>query len=536
MRRPKRQDASMHARLSIRSAQTWLLAAILLLLAPGCGGGSGGAEDGGPPDAGPAGDAGADGGAADAPSYVTLPTCASPRVVMGTLGAATITGDTTDGPPGPRDLGTACGNVEALRWAPQEIIEYHVPGVGSVGVSMTLIDPGTPATFDTVLQVRTDCMLVPEPGPVPTCFDDTADDARSTGGFAAAGGDVVYLVVTGYAETPVMGATDRGPYTLQIEARTNALPEITGGEVRVIGSRAEIELSGADPDGDVIAFTAEFLDAGGDPVDLSGDGSVDGGDRVTAGFADDLTGMTAFTSVVRYADLGTAITTSLAVTARVRAIDEVFAMGGSFDVPVRAVNLVGLGATCDDMNACADPLTCTAGTCTAPAEVIAACAVTEAITLAAPTTTAMVATVSGTLTATAGVLSASCAATPNASVLYTVDVPGTAVDLIARTDLPATGATDTVLSVRSECADPLSELACNDDIDYPGGVYQSRLEVLDASAGVHTLIVAPYGPDESGPFTLEVTLRPVLATGAACDSTGVANRCAGGACAGGVCP
>jgi hypothetical protein len=38
------------------------------------------------------------------------------------------------------------------------------------------------------------------------------------------------------------------------------------------------------------------------------------------------------------------------------------------------------------------------------------------------------------------------------------------------------------------------------------------------------------------PFAMEVSLRPVLASGATCDMTGANNRCAGGACAGGTCP
>jgi len=40
----------------------------------------------------------------------------------------------------------------------------------------------------------------------------------------------------------------------------------------------------------------------------------------------------------------------------------------------------------------------------------------------------------------------------------------------------------------------------------------------------------------STPFDLDLSVRPVLATGATCDVAEVDNRCAGGACAAGTCP
>jgi len=91
--------------------------------------------------------------------------------------------------------------------------------------------------------------------------------------------------------------------------------------------------------------------------------------------------------------------------------------------------------------------------------------------------------------------------------------------------------------VRADCTDPASEVACNDDIDYAGGTVSSSLEARDVAAGTYTLIVEQYGSGTTtAPFSMKVSLRPVLAMGAACDMAGVMNRCAGAACAAGTCP
>lgn len=103
----------------------------------------------------------------------------------------------------PRDLGLACGNVEAeLRWAPQEVIELHVPGEGPVAIEFDTARDGTPFEFNTVVQVRRECERVPTGIFPPSCFDDISDtpgaeEYRSAGEIAAMGGDVLYFYVTG---------------------------------------------------------------------------------------------------------------------------------------------------------------------------------------------------------------------------------------------------------------------------------------------------------------------------------------------------
>jgi hypothetical protein len=490
--------------------------------------------DGAAADTGPRRDAGTDAG-----ETVELASCDMPRTLEGTIGTVSVSGDTTLGAEGERDLGPACGNADAPRWAPQEVIAYEVPGTGPTAVTATLVTDGTPESFDTVIQLRTDCTMIPAAALLPTCFDDTAEGVRSEAMATVEGGTTLFIIVTGYAETPVTDATDRGPYQLDVTARANELPAVTGGEVLVIGSRARVVVDGMDADMDPFGFVAAFQDAAGMPVDLNADGAADDGDRVAGAFdnLDELAGMAAYTGVATIDDLGTLLTDASATQAEVQLIDDGFGVGAAMTLMVRAVNEVGFGEACDMDNICAETLTCTAATCQATAEVTAACAAATPIVVTPPTTTTTTATASGMFAAGAGALAGSCGPTGSESI-HTVTVPAGSYDLLARTDLAGTADTDTILYVRSTCQDPSTELACNDDIDFAAGTISSAVEVMDAAAGTYSIVVEPFGElDAAAPYELEVALRPVLATGAACDPMGVMNRCAGGACpAGMVCP
>ena len=485
--------------------------------------------DGGGTDTGPRPDS----GGTDA-GTVELATCDMPRVLEGTIGTVSISGDTTRGAEGSRDLGPSCGNTEAARWAPQEVIQYEVPGTGPTAVTATLLTDGTPMSFDTVIQLRTDCTMIPEGGLLPTCFDDSGPgEFRSEAVATLEGGSTVYFIVTGYTETPVMDGMDRGPYQLDVTARANELPVITGGEVLVIGERGRVVVSGMDADMDPFGFAAEFQDAAGMPVDLNGDSMVDDSDRLAGAFdnLDAIADMASYTGESTVDGLGTAITDASATQASVQLIDAAFGVGEAMTLTVRMVNEVGFGDACDADNICAPTLTCTAGTCQASAEVTAACTAATPIVVTPPTTTTTTATATGMLEAGPGALAGSCGDTSGAESLHTVAVPAGNFDLVARTDLAGTGETDTILYVRSTCQDPSTEAACNDDIDFAGGVVASAVEVMDVAAGTYTIAVEPFGTlDAAASYELEVGLRPVLATGATCDPMGVMNRCAGGAC------
>ena len=133
--------------------------------------------------------------------------------------------------------------------------------------------------------------------------------------------------------------------------------------------------------------------------------------------------------------------------------------------------------------------------------------------------------------------------------IYTLVVPGTGgvpttpVDILVTTDVTATDAdTDTVLYVRGSCGEPATEPAdaCSDDIAADN--YHSSVEVRDATARTYAIVADLYGAattTAATAFGVQVTFRPVLATGTACDPMGLQNRCATGACPAGassVCP
>ena len=480
---------------------------------------------------------------------LTSTTCESAHEVVGIIGTVEVSGDTTDAPPGGLDLGESCAVRDAFFASPQVVVAYRVPGEGPHAVSFTLATRDTLTNFDTVIQVRRECSTIPEGGFPPSCFDDQSrDEIRSAGTVTATGGETLYLVVTGFAESPATDAIDRGPFALEITARTNETPALEGGEVRVVAERTEIEASGTDADGDVLGVAFSFLDGEGQAVDLDGDGEV--GDTLLVGFDADLAGMNPFVGVAtayviavrgagaflsqRLVDLGV-------TDATLTVFDDAFAMSEPLVVPVRVLEEVGLDAACGGAQSCTLGLVCEGGRCAASPPLAAACATATAIAFdPLPETTRVSVSTTGTLEPGHGVFDSTCAHSPGDEAMFDITVPDGAFDLLATTDLEGTGMTDTVLFVRSACPDRLSETACNDDIAPEGQNIRSRVALRDVSAGTHTLFVGTFGhPSEVAvPFEVEVSLRPVLDVGAACDPGGVDNRCAGAPCSGetSVCP
>src|SRR5690606_16994656 len=99
-------------------------------------------------------------------------------------------------------------------------------------------------------------------------------------------------------------------------------------------------------------------------------------------------------------------------------------------------------------------------------------------------------------------------------------------DIVIETAGTTTGTTDTVLYAMTACGDPSTEVACNDDAGEDGG--DSRLEILDSEAVTYTIAVEVFAGVEAATMIDVVgRLRPVLATGAACDPAGEMNRCGG---------
>ncbi|WP_169791340.1 hypothetical protein [Sandaracinus amylolyticus] len=447
----------------------------------------------------------------------------------------------------PRDLGLSCGNTAAeLRWAPQEVVELRVPGSGLVAIQLDTL-AGTSDTFNTVLQVRRTCEDVPQGIFPPTCFDDVDPiEFRSRGAFTAMGGEVVYVIVTGYSSPPAeQGTVDRGVVQLEITARADTAPTLTAGFVRLANADVLIGATGEDVDGDAVGVAMNFLGPSGELLDIYGDGAATMDGDVFPVFFDERPTTDAYDGRARV--LGNEVTLAAfmrsAMVSRVvlRAFDAAFATSAPLEVEVEEAVLVGLGEACDDERVCRLPMTCGGdGTCTVTGAAAAVCTNATAIAIEAPTTTATTATVTGTTGAGYGHYEQGCAVgtgSQGAERAYSVVVPEGTFDLIATTDLAGTGSTDTILALRSVCPDSGSELACNDDIAMSN--VQSALEERDLAGGTYFLMVEMFGGIGSGtaPHALQVTLRPVLDAGATCDPAGVQNRCATGACpAAGVCP
>lgn len=494
---------------------------------------------------------GCDGGTSDPDATIMLPdsgpmpfvgpgTCAQPRVVVGELSTIRLDLDTTEDPEGALDLGPACGNPDGVPRAPQEVIAYMVPGAGPVGVSFDAALGDTLTNFDTVIQVRRTCAEIPTDGFPPSCFDDmSATDRRSAGALMAEGGETLYFVVTGFTDAPLPDTIDRGPLSIEFTARLNDVPEVLGGEVRTVAERTEIAVTGRDADEDAIGVLTTFFAADGTALDLNGDGEVP--DQLALGFDAEPVGVefmsTATIFYIAFGSGAVALSDRLiflrAATAELVIVDEFYAQSAPMSVSVRFLDEVGLGADCSVATGagCTLGLRCVGDVCVPTPAIAALCESSTALTIETPTTTTTRLNYNGMMPGGGGLIESSCAHTPGRETVLEVIVPAGSFDLIASTNLPGTGATDTVVYLRRECVDRLSEppSGCIDNIS---GDPQAVVTLLDADPGVYSIFVEKLGhPSEAPiPFELQVSLRPVLTTGAACDAAGAENRCAAGAC------
>ena len=538
------------ARLSTHSSLLTLVAAGCLCALPACGD-----DDVTPPvpDAGPDDLGAPDLGPPDlGPVYPSGGTCADPHLLVGTpTGDVSVAFNTTGEPSGQRDIGLSCGSQEAPRWAPQHIVQYTVPGSGLQRVDFSTISSGTGRRVDTIVQVRTTCDEIPGVFP-PGCFDNTsATELRASGSMNAMGGETLFFVVTTFEATAATGWSDRGPIELTVSSRSATPPTITEGTAYRIGTRVEFNATGMDPDGDAAGVHAAFLDAAGNPVDLSNNGTTDEGDVPSLQFATSVAGMTTFSGTSVFEGLTAYIegAPTRATQVELSVFDQGYALSAAVRVPLTTLTEVGTGEVCDTLSRCRAPLTCDAGACAVPPAFAALCGAATPIMVAEPTTTTTTGTASGTAGAGTSSFAPSRCLNPDGSILpatggeklFTFTVTAANFDLTATTDVPGTGAMeDTILYVRSSCADPGSEFACNDDINYSAGNARSRIERQDLTPGTYTIFVEPFATASSGPgsttFSLSVSLRPVLATGAACDPAQVQNRCGAGACPSGATP
>jgi len=350
--------------------------------------------------------------------------------------------------------------------------------------------------------------------------------------------------VTGFSDPPAeQAAIDEGPIQVDFFVRANTVPTLTAGFMRLAEDDVMIGATASDPDRDIAGIAMSFRGPTGELLDIFGDGEATlEGDVLVLNFAPAPTGTTYDDyTVIRAADIGLGpyLRAANASAAILRIFDRANASSAQLEVPITEANLVGYHEACDAMNACRSPMLCELGICEVfgPARTVCDTAIT--LTIETPTTTATSVRQTGTTGAGLGQYLPTCVEGQGpigAERVYAVDVPAGAFDMLVTTDLPGSGSTDTILYVRSSCPDSGTELACNDDIS--GSNPQSSVEIRDIAAGRYSIFLERFGGLASGtiPHELQVTLRPVLATGAACDDTGVTNRCATGTCTASVCP
>jgi hypothetical protein len=466
-----------------------------------------------------------------------------------TLGTPTeLMLDTTMTNTRPLDLGLACGNAQARRWAAEEIIEYRVPGTGPVGISFSTQNMGTDASFNTVVQVRTACGTIPTQTFPPTCFDDVSQtEFRSVGGAQVMGGDTIYLVVTGHAEPePITETVDSGRVRVVIEANANTAPTLTSARATIVGNNTRIDAVGTDADANIVGFTFGLSTTAG-RVDFNGDGVGNAADifffefDTTTGTAPAWEGTT---SIPGSAEQGIAAFCGQDGVncdfVYLTAFDESYAVSAELRVPLLEPTIVGLGETCDADNVCGAGLVCGGdpAVCSPSPAALTACGMATLIEVPAPTTMTTSANVMSSVTAgSPGTFSAPAMCAPMSANgverLFRVDVPAGTFDLTFTTNLAGTGTTDTVLYVRGACADPGDNLGCQDDI--AAMMTRSTVEVRNVTEGDYYAFVESFN-GAAGPVQIQASLRPVLASGAACDPAGVQNRCAMGACTAMLCP
>jgi hypothetical protein len=204
-----------------------------------------------------------------------------------------------------------------------------------------------------------------------------------------------------------------------------------------------------------------------------------------------------------------------------------------------------LGQTCNGTLTAPDPcqgeLVCAATTCSVSAAATTACAQATTTVLGAATT--------GTAAdLTADTFEGSCHLDRGGhDRIYRAVLPALATGAVGW-DLVVSSANagvawdyrtqlDTYLYVRADCADPATEVACNDDVGLTD--LRSQLVATNLLPGTYYVYLDTSSASQNGTalgYALVVRARAVLKAGSTCDPTGENDRCQGEACLMGTCP
>lgn len=449
------------------------------------------------------------------------------QVVDSSVNPVSVDVDTGATTVAPRDMGFGCNNDEAAVFAPQKVVRYTVPGTGPKALQFSTDNEGTDPDFPTIVQVRRRCEEIPTGIMPPTCFGPTdAANLRGEGGTAAEGGDTLYFLLSGYSDAPGTLA-EHGTIRLTITVRDAVKPTLSSATAALIGTRVEVTGSAGDVDGNIGGLSAAFLDAAGALIDLDGDGLSTASDELARPFLANLTGLTSYTGAIAVNGAAAFLRDAGAVKARIRAWDRSFHVSETLDVDLEELPESGVGGACGAEARCFIGLDCRGAECVAPEAATNVCAGASPLAVTPPQGgLASRKVVLGVLSTGNGAIFGSCADTPGKEAIYAVEVPAGKFDLLAQTNVEGTESdVDTVVYVRQSCADPSTEKACNDEV--ARGDSRSSTGVLDAATGTWFVFVEDWEGVASGTtrFNLMVTLRPVLATGEACDVTQANNRC-----------
>lgn len=469
---------------------------------------------------------------------VRAPSCDAPDVV--TLIDGVESTRSFDLRTAPHGLTLGCPSISGGTESGQVVYEVVVPGTGTHSVTINTGVLGTDRAVDTVLAVRyTSCNGAYSDA----CWDENGQDSRARADFLAQGGDHVFVILTTYY------ASAEGPVTVSFSARPSSPPTISEVHALLAGTDLLLDVTGGDPDGDAWGVVARLHGPAGELIDLDGDGERTTDDSLSGAFARSVHGATSFVERVRIplADVNVVARVGSATAVYVRVMDDPGSLSETdATAPIVGGTIARRGEGCDATHVCSDELLCAPGTltCEPTPSRRDACALAVPIPVATPTTTATHGSGMGVLVEGAGYFTfqGPCGESDNTDTtgtesLFTVTVPdGIDVDLILDTEEPGTPTNaDTVVYVRSDCAEPLSSMRswCNDDDPDDSSTYLSRLVMENVAAGTYTVFVEPWlavQPSTTLRFELRATLRPVLPTGSSCDPTEANDRCAGDRC------
>lgn len=478
----------------------------------------------------------------------------SESVVVSAAGA-TVRGSTALKEAGRRSLGE-CGSYYPAGPAlpPQDLIRVKVAAAGPSVLHFTLSDPGTDAAFDTLVQVWDGCDEPPASGVA--CFDDeTPGEGIASGGYVAvAAGQVLYFLVTGVAgiEMDRTGRVSEGAYVAHFELFPLTQPTLLGATALLDSSVSTLTIvsNGADSAADVrgVVLTSLVDEDDAELLDRDADGVVLPHEQLHLAFASspeaEFAGATlTLDAVTVMSQYGIDINRARRLTVALE--DAHDSRSDPRVVEISVIAYGGAGAACDgELLRCSRGLLCgTDSTCAVSEAALAYCdAPITAFVLEAPEAERpSVVSATGVFEDSAsGALFGSCAQSDSAEQSFAVDVPAGDFDLVVRVTGTITGEPtsdappfDSVVYIRSECSDPASELACNDDGDPSLQEYWSLAQANSIAPGTYRVIAefqGGLGEPYSAPYTIEFHLRSIVAEDEACDPMGLQSRCSIGTC------